>query len=311
MPNVYRVSVWLILLGAMTAGCSDEPEDRPEAADTTPELVLYISPDGSVTDNPNEDEPFSKAQLKDRLQRWLEVAPEPEGTHDEFENFFEPSGPELALVVRDAESTEHAVLDKLLHFCVDCGVERFSLRRDHPALSSGEYAYRFGLVRSLPSGGIPDPDMYPPLPIQLRSGSDGRLSAILIGTAQCADFGDLRGRLLDLQLRYADVIGKELGRGSFHVETEIEFDCDGNLQLIHLFRALDTLTAYRDGQGKWVRLIEKYRPVAWGDGFLELDLDDVVSAEAFFPTSDDSYEVGPTIRFGPPAWAIDDPSPFE
>ena len=63
------------------------------------------------------------------------------------------------------------------------------------------------------------------------------------------------------------IIGPERGPDSIQAWIELQMRCDKNLKLRHVFDAHKTVAGYKSKDGEWVALVDRVRPVDWGDGW--------------------------------------------
>jgi hypothetical protein len=170
-----------------------------------------------------------------------------------------PYGPPVTVVAHPQAT--HGALDALLHAGVDEGFERYVL----VDATNREHSFSFVLVEDLPREGLPDPCKLPPFRLTLRAAEDGSLHSLLANTRQLQDLAELRKLMIN-------VIGPERGPNSIHASIEVEMRCDANLKVRHVFDVHKTLAGYITKDGKWVSLVERMRPVDWGDGEFEIDV---------------------------------------
>ncbi len=103
---------------------------------------------------------------------------------------------------------------------------------------------------SAPSEGVPEEDL-PPMKVRLTAGVGGKLDSMTLGTRSLGTFGELRTAVRDL-------VGDNPGPATLK-STEIELDCDYNLDYEYVIRAITAVSGYRGGDGQIVKLVEKIK----------------------------------------------------
>ena len=103
-----------------------------------------------------------------------------------------------------------------------------------------------------PSAGPPNPNQMPPIQVRLTADASGELAGIHVGQRPLGrDFGALRAEVLG-------IIGNDRGPGSIAENTEVELDCDYNLNYEYVIEAITHVSGYTQG-GNVVKMIEKIK----------------------------------------------------
>ena len=115
-----------------------------------------------------------------------------------------------------------------------------------------------------PSEGLQDDTQAPPLKIRIRSDPQGNLAGV---TLNDQSFGADWEKLHNYIISY---IGTDRGPGSLQATTEVELDCDYDLQYRYVVAAITAVSGYVDSNDNIVKLVEKIKfanprqPVAGG-----------------------------------------------
>ncbi|MBN2023769.1 MAG: biopolymer transporter ExbD [Pirellulales bacterium] len=103
-----------------------------------------------------------------------------------------------------------------------------------------------------PSESATDVSQLPPLKVRLTAAAGGRIAGVYLGQSKMASFGELRERILE-------VVGRDTGPGSVAAETEVELDCDYNLDFQYVIDAVTAVSGEVTPEGQIVKLVEKIR----------------------------------------------------
>jgi len=98
-----------------------------------------------------------------------------------------------------------------------------------------------------------------PLTVRLHGDSQGQLTGIALNRRPLESFRDL-----NLQVRA--ITGDDTSPGR-HCDTEVELDCDHQLNFEHVVDAITALSGYVGADGRIVKVIEKirFRPASEAD----------------------------------------------
>ncbi len=118
-------------------------------------------------------------------------------------------------------------------------------------LLSPEGDFNIRMPLAAPSEGMPEPDQLPPMKVRLTAGAGGRLEGIQLGNRRLASFAELRRQVRDL-------VGDHPGPSALQ-STEVELDCDYNLDYEYVIRAITAVSGYTDSEGHIIRLVEKIK----------------------------------------------------
>jgi biopolymer transport protein ExbD len=112
--------------------------------------------------------------------------------------------------------------------------------------------FNIKMPAAAPSEGIPEPDQLPPIPVRLKAGSGGRLASIHFGTRPLGrNFEALRNSVRTM-------VGDDPGPGVLDT-TEVELDCDYNLDYEWVIEAITAVSGYRDEDDHVHKLVEKIK----------------------------------------------------
>jgi biopolymer transport protein ExbD len=107
-----------------------------------------------------------------------------------------------------------------------------------------------------PSEGIPDDSQLPPIKVRMTAGPHGQLTAAFLGTTKL----DPREPFRDLHRQVREIVGDDHGPGSIAANTEIELDCDYNLNYEYVIEAITAVSGYHDKrQDRIIQVIEKIK----------------------------------------------------
>jgi hypothetical protein len=235
------------LLGSIffLAGC-------PIDSGPTDDLVLYLNVDGSLSDTDGADNALSDEDLARRITRALQD----DGRSGSIE-----------LTIIPHSRAAHGDWEKCLRKCSDHGIQVFALKPDGIDLT-----HRFVLPR-VGSESVHDPNQLPPMNLRLTADESGHLAGIRFNQKEMRDFHELQGHIIT-------ILGDDRGPNSIQASAEVALDCDANLQMGYVLAALDAITGFPAESGRRYKLIEKFRPIRWGD---EAEVMDVFEEEEFAP----------------------------
>lgn len=118
------------------------------------------------------------------------------------------------------------------------------------AAPEGDFNIRMPLAA--PSQGIPEPDALPPIRVRLTAGSGGGLGSIQFGTRPLRNFEELRQEIIQM-------LGPNPGP-SVVQNTEVELDCDYQLQYQFVIEAITAVSGYYDKEtDQVIKLVEKIK----------------------------------------------------
>ncbi|MCA9173564.1 MAG: biopolymer transporter ExbD [Planctomycetales bacterium] len=118
---------------------------------------------------------------------------------------------------------------------------------------SQEGDFNIKMPLAAPSQGAVDENLVPPLKIRLRADAEGGLAGI---TLNDQPFGNDWRKLHEYVISY---IGPDRGPGSLQSTTEVELDCDYDLQYSHVVSAITSVSGYIDSNDNIVKLVEKIK----------------------------------------------------
>jgi len=102
------------------------------------------------------------------------------------------------------------------------------------------------------SEGLPLDDLLPPLQVRLTAAPSGRISGVYLNQAKMASFAQLHERIID-------IVGRDTGPGSDAAKTEVELDCDYNLDFAYVIDAITAVTGEVTPDGQNIKLVEKIK----------------------------------------------------
>jgi hypothetical protein len=218
--------------------------------------IIRLRRDGSVSIDGKAELPLSGAPLSEALteasQRYWALDDKSRRMTDTLSGDWDQMpGPRVTLVV-DPQAA-HGAMDTLLRACVDHGFYSYVLKD----ASDRKRMFSFTLFKAVQLEGLPDIDGLPPLPVRLTAAEDGSLSGLYVIRQRCRDFAELRESLVT-------IAGDKRGPHSIRATAEVHLLCDRNLRLRHVIDALDAVTSQVTKDGKRVTLMERVRPVSWG-----------------------------------------------
>lgn len=118
------------------------------------------------------------------------------------------------------------------------------------AAPEGDFNIRMPLAA--PSQGIPEPDALPPIRVRLTASSGGGLGSIQFGTRALRNFEELRQEIIQM-------LGPNPGP-SVVQNTEVELDCDYQLQYQFVIEAITAVSGYYDKEtDQVIKLVEKIK----------------------------------------------------
>lgn len=122
-------------------------------------------------------------------------------------------------------------------------------------IATPEGDFNIKMPLAAPSEGIPDDNQLPPLKVRMRADSKGRLAGVQLGTITL----DKKAPFRDLHAQVRDIVGDQSGPGSVAENTEVELDCDYNLNYEYVIDAITAVSGYIDPQGNVHKMIEKIK----------------------------------------------------
>jgi len=117
----------------------------------------------------------------------------------------------------------------------------------------GDFNIRMPL--NAPSEGVPDPLQLPPIKVRMVANADGSLRGVQMGTNPLGGerpFDQLHNEIIA-------IVGTDTGPGSIAESTEIELDCDYNLDFEYVIAAITAVSGYVTKEGNVVKLVEKIK----------------------------------------------------
>jgi len=118
----------------------------------------------------------------------------------------------------------------------------------------GDFNIRMPLAA--PSEGIPDPMQLPPIKVRMAAKADGSLLGVQMGTRTLSRENPFD----DLHMQIREIVGDDTGPGSIAESTEVELDCDYNLDFEYVIAAITAVSGYvaDDGTGV-IKLVENIK----------------------------------------------------
>jgi len=118
----------------------------------------------------------------------------------------------------------------------------------------GDFNIRMPLAA--PSEGIPDPMQLPPIKVRMAAKADGSLLGVQMGTRTLSRENPFD----DLHMQIREIVGDDTGPGSIAESTEVELDCDYNLDFKYVIDAITAVSGYVADDGMSViKLVEKIK----------------------------------------------------
>lgn len=102
-----------------------------------------------------------------------------------------------------------------------------------------------------PDEGVPDDDQLPPIKIRMKADDKGRLASIQLGQHH------LGTSFPALHAQIRQVIGDDAGP-DVRKSTEVELDCDYNLQFKNVIGAITAVSGYID-HGRMIKIVGKIK----------------------------------------------------
>jgi hypothetical protein len=154
-------------------------------------------------------------------------------------------------IVADPE-VPHGVLAALLRACVEKGFHQFLLKD----ASNRNRSIFFYLAPQLSCEGLSYCCGLPPVMVRLEAAQDGRLAGVRLIDKPLRNLSSLCDELVRL-------VGDDCVPRSVRATVEVQFDCDSNLQLCHVFEAKDTVASHVTEDGRSRTLVERVLPLRW------------------------------------------------
>ena len=112
-------------------------------------------------------------------------------------------------------------------------------------------------IRMPPETGETDHESWPIPPIHVRmlANADGSLRGVQMNTRTLSR----QNPLDDLHLEIRQIIGDDTGPGSVAESTEVELDCDYNLDFKYVIAAITAVSGHVTDDGNVVKLVEKIK----------------------------------------------------
>jgi len=121
---------------------------------------------------------------------------------------------------------------------------------------SPEGDFNIRMPQAAPSEGVPDPNQLPPIKVRMRAGPGGGLAGVQLGTRNLSNEHPFE----DLHIQIREIVGDDTGPGSIAESTEVELDCDYNLDFQYVIAAITAVSGYVADDGMSViKVIEKIK----------------------------------------------------